>query len=233
MRDCYRINKLLGTGAYGEVRECVYKKDMKDKRTSIKSYRAVKIMSKAYMEPKDVQSFKNEVECMWSLNHPSIMKMHGFYEDNKRYLLIQDICAGGELLDYIQANGKLQPNDAAVIIKQLLSAVSEMHTNKIVHRDLKPENILLEREGDLQDIKLIDFGTAKRWNQDIKKNDDGEDETQIHEKVGTILYLAPEVMKASKEEGYSYNELCDMWSIGVIAYILCTGQQPFQNQDDK
>lgn len=88
MRDNYRIDKLLGTGAYGEVRQCVYKQNMKDQRTSIKSYRAVKIMSKAYMEKKDIDNFINEVDCMHSLNHPNIMKMHGYYEDPKRYLLI-------------------------------------------------------------------------------------------------------------------------------------------------
>lgn len=114
---------------------------------------------------------------MQALTHPSIMKMHGFYEDNKRYLLIQDICGGGELLDHIQKHNKVHPNDAAIVIKQLLSAVHEMHQNQIVHRDLKPENILLENEDDLQDIKLIDFGTAKRWDTDIKVNDNGDKET--------------------------------------------------------
>lgn len=102
-----------------------------------------------------------------------------------------------------------------------------MHDNKIVHRDLKPENILLEREDDLQDIKLIDFGTAKRWDMDSVKNEDGSMETRLYEKVGTILYLAPEIMKANKDEEIFYNELCDMWSVGIIAYILCTGKQPF------
>ena len=101
MRDNYRIGELLGSGAYGEVRQCVYKKNMKDQMSSIKSYRAVKIMSKAYMEDKDIRSFENEVDCMFSLEHPNIMKMHGYYEDPKRYLLIQDLCHGGELYEYL------------------------------------------------------------------------------------------------------------------------------------
>lgn len=108
-----------------------------------------------------------------------------------------------------------------------------MHEKKIVHRDLKPENILLENQDDLQDIKLIDFGTAKKWDMDIKKGENNKEETRLYEKVGTILYLAPEIMKANKDEEIFYNELCDMWSVGIIAYILCTGKQPFGNEDDK
>ena len=137
---------------------------MKDKRSSIKDYRAVKILSKAYMESKELMSFKNEVSCMKQINHPSIMKLHHFYEDPKRYLLITDVCRGGELFDYLDRKGKLDEREAAICIKQVLSAIQYMHNDlNIVHRDLKPENILLDREDDINDLKLIDFGTAKRF----------------------------------------------------------------------
>jgi len=117
MRDSYRIDELLGEGAFGEVRRCVYKEDMKDKRSSIKDYRAVKILSKSYMEKKEVESFKNEVSCMKQIEHPSIMGMHHFYEDPKRYLLITDICKGGELFEYVNKKGKLDDREAAICIK--------------------------------------------------------------------------------------------------------------------
>lgn len=88
MRDNYRIDKELGTGSYGEVRRCIWKADLKDKKSSIKDYRAVKILSKAYMEEREIKSFINEVGCMSLLNHPNIMKAYGYYEDAKRYMLI-------------------------------------------------------------------------------------------------------------------------------------------------
>ena len=124
---------------------------MKDKRSSIKDYRAVKILSKAYMEEKEKNSFVNEVSCMMQISHPSIMSMHHFYEDPKRFLLVTELSNGGELFDYTQKKNKpLQPNEAALVIKQLLSAVSYMHTTThMVHRDLKPENILLEHQDNL------------------------------------------------------------------------------------
>ena len=99
----------------------------------------------------------------------------------------------------------------------MLSAIQHMHDDcNIVHRDLKPENILLETERDINDIKLIDFGTAKRFFKDEHGNT-----IPFSKKEGTTAYMAPEVIKDD------YNEKCDIWSIGVIAYILLTGRQPF------
>ena len=103
MRDFYRIlDPPLGSGAYGEVRKCVFKEDIKDKKNSLKQFRAVKIISKAYMEEKDIASFQNEVSCLQELDHPSILKMYHFFEDPKRYLLVTDLCEGGELLDLMK-----------------------------------------------------------------------------------------------------------------------------------
>lgn len=97
-----------------------------------------------------------------------------------------------------------------------------MHNNKIVHRDLKPENILLEHKGDINDLKLIDFGTCRRYNNDVV---DGV--VKIYDKKGTIMYIAPEVLNASNSKtgaGKYYDEKCDIWSIGVIAYALVCGK---------
>ena len=163
MRDYYRIYDHLGTGAFGEVRKCVYKENMKDRRSSLKSYRAVKILSKAYMEEKEKRIFLNEVSVMSKLDHPSIMRMHHYFEDTKRYMLVTDICNGGELFSLIRERKKFETKEAAIIIKQILSAVKYMHDNGVVHRDLKPENIMLESKGDFNDLKIIDFGTAKSF----------------------------------------------------------------------
>jgi calcium-dependent protein kinase len=124
-------------------------------------------MSRAYMEEKDVIDFQNEVEIMQTLNegkgHPNILKIHHYFEDPKRYLLVTELCQGGELYNLALREKKFQSQHAAFILKQLLSAVAYMHKKNIIHRDLKPENILLEEKDDtggIQTIKLIDFGTA-------------------------------------------------------------------------
>lgn len=153
MRDYYRIlDPELGKGAYGEVRKCIYKENIMDKKSSLKQFRAVKIMSRAYMEDKDVTNFQNEVVMMLNLNeaqgHPNILKIYNYFEDPKRYLLVTELCQGGELTD--QVKGKFEPNRAAFILKQLLSAVNYMHKKNIAHRDLKPENILLEEKDDME-----------------------------------------------------------------------------------
>ena len=227
MRDNYRIDDKLGEGAFGEVRKCIFKEDMKDKRSSIKDYRAVKILSKAYMEEKERNSFVNEVSCMMQIEHPSIMTMHHFYEDPKRFLLVTELSNGGELFDYTQSRKEpMAPNQAALVIKQLLSAVSYMHNEvHMVHRDLKPENILLEHKDNLSQIRLIDFGTAKRF-----KTQNGEP-AKLYDKVGTVAYMAPEVLGSSKEMEESYSEKCDVWSVGILAYLLVFKDYPIKGKN--
>ena len=205
MRDKYRImDPALGKGAFGEVRKCyTIPRAALKRQSAIKQYKAVKILSKAYMSDKEFQSFKNEVQCMKLLDHPNILKCVHFFEDDKRYMLITDLCEGGELLDLIKKEGSLPQAKAAAIIKQILSALNFMHNDngvneqiqedaQIVHRDLKPENVLLnfgsnDKTG-TPEIKLIDFGTAEH----VKK------EEPLLDRVGTILYMAPEVVNAGK-----------------------------------
>ena len=152
--------------------------------------------------------------------HPNILKIFNYFEDPKRYLLVTELCQGGELTD--QVKGKFDYNRAAFILKQLLSAVNYMHSKNIAHRDLKPENILLEEKDDLggamQTIKLIDFGTAKKFKPGEKFTD----------RVGTLNYMAPEVYSDKAQ----YDEKCDMWSIGIIAYILLCGEPPFKDKEN-
>ena len=104
-----------------------------------------------------------------------------------------------------------------------------MHdTKQIVHRDLKPENILLEKEGNWENIRIIDFGTAKPFKSLVNK--DGQ--TELRDRVGTMAYIAPEILNLNVSGHFTdsdtyYNEKCDMWSIGVIAYMLLVGKNPF------
>lgn len=158
----------------------------------------------------------NEINNLKGLDHPNIVKMYQYFEDEKRYYIITDICKGGELFDEIIARGKFSENDAAKLIKQVLLCINYCHEKKIVHRDLKPENILLESNKDFDQIQIIDFGTSVFC----------DDKEYLDEKLGTPYYIAPEVL-AKK-----YGSKCDLWSIGVITYIILSGIPPFNGATD-
>ena len=127
------------------------------------------------------------------------------------------LCSGGELFDKISEEQYFNEKDAANIMKQVFSAINYCHSRKIVHRDLKPENLLLDKDQENPKITIIDFGTSSTFDPDKK----------MSQKFGTPYYIAPEVLKKS------YNEKCDLWSCGVILYILLCGYPPFNGANDK
>ena len=208
-RDYYQLGQVLGTGAFGEVRKCV-------SRTS-KLIRAVKIIKKESMSKEEEESFKQEMATLKKLDHPNILKLYEVFEDSKKYFLVTEYCKGGELFEEIVNKITFSEHEAAGIVKQVLQGVSYCHNIGIVHRDLKPENILVDKEqGGI--LKIIDFGTSAEYDKQ-----DGAKLSTIH---GTSYYIAPEVLKKK------YNEKCDVWSIGVILYILLSGKPPFDGKSD-
>jgi calcium-dependent protein kinase len=209
LRDHYRIGKMLGSGAFGEVRVCVHRETG--------AQRAVKVLRKSHMDEDEKRMFFNEINILKDLDHPNILKMYEFFEDEKRYYIVTDICKGGELFDEIIARGKFSEKDASMLMKQVLGCINYCHQNKIVHRDLKPENILLEQNKEFDQIKIIDFGTSLVVEGDKK----------LDEKLGTPYYIAPEVLNKN------YGAKCDIWSCGVIAYITMSGIPPFNGASDQ
>jgi calcium-dependent protein kinase len=179
--------------------------------------RAVKVLRKSHMDEDEKRMLFNEINILKEIDHPNIVKMYEFFEDEKRYYLVTEICKGGELFDEILQRGKFSERDGAVLMKQVLSCINYCHQNNIVHRDLKPENILLEQNKEFDAIKIIDFGTPLVY--DPNKN--------LDEKLGTPYYIAPEVLNKN------YNSKCDIWSCGVISYILLSGMPPFNGQSDQ
>ena len=199
---------MLGSGAFGEVRVCGHRENG--------AQRAVKVLRKSHMDEDEKRMFFNEINILKDLDHPNILKMYEFFEDDKRYYIVTDICKGGELFDEIVARGKFTEKDASVLMKQVLGCINYCHTNNIVHRDLKPENILLESNKAFDQIKIIDFGTSLVIQ-------DGE---KLDEKLGTPYYIAPEVLAKN------YGSKCDIWSCGVITYIILSGIPPFNGASD-
>lgn len=170
------------------------------------------------MDEDEKKMLFNEINNLRDLDHPNILKMYEFYEDPKRYYIVTEICKGGELFDEIKERKFFSEEEASKLMRQVLSCINYCHMNHIVHRDLKPENILLEKNKEMDQIKIIDFGTSLLFDEDNDK---------LREKIGTPYYIAPEVL--SKK----YGTKCDIWSCGVITYIILCGVPPFNGETDK
>jgi len=208
-RDDYIVKDQLGQGAFGEVRKVIHK--------ATKMTRAAKILRKDAIDESEQAKLLEEVRILTTLDHPHIMKIYEMFEDKTKYYIISEFLEGGELFDRIIENDHFSERDAAKIMKQLLSAVAYCHKHNIVHRDLKPENLVYESKSKDANLKVIDFGTAK-----VFKNNQKMSET-----FGTAYYIAPEILTGN------YTEKCDVWSCGVILYILLSGTPPFPGADDR
>lgn len=209
LSDRFQRVKKLGSGAYGEVLLC------KDKQTGAE--RAIKIIKKSSVSAPSSGALLDEVAVLKQLDHPNIMKLYEFFDDKRNYYLVMEVYRGGELFDEIISRQKFSEVDAAVIMKQVLSGVLYLHNHNIVHRDLKPENLLLESKAKDALIKIVDFGLSAHYEVGGK----------MRERLGTAYYIAPEVLRKK------YDEKCDVWSCGVILYILLCGYPPFGGQTDQ
>lgn len=129
----------------------------------------MKIIRKEEMSKEYVESLLNEIDILKQLDHPNIVRIYEFYQDKLNFYLITEFIEGGELFDKITKIKFFTEKDTAKIMKQLLSAIVYCHNKKIVHRDLKPENLLLEHK-DSDNIKVIDFGTSRVFDPNVKMN---------------------------------------------------------------
>jgi len=205
------FSTVLGKGHYGCVRECEHRRTRR--------ILAVKSVEKSKIRRLD--HLRREVYLLCKMKHHGIMKMVDCYEDAECVHIVTERYTGGELFDKISdnttANGCFSEQNAVGVIKSLLEAVAYLHANGIVHRDIKPENILFESNHDDAAVKLIDFGLSRRH----KSGD-----ALMSNPVGTAYYMAPEVLEGE------YDQACDIWSVGTIAYILLCGYPPFNGESD-
>lgn len=148
---------------------------------------------------------------------------HETYIDYRYVHIVMELCDGGELFEKIVEMHKFSERQAANLLKKILSAVKHLHEHGICHRDLKPENFLFSDKTDDAEIKLIDFGLSKRFGH-IQEVNPSE---KMHTIVGTPYYVAPEVLKGS------YDFSCDIWSLGVILFIMLCGYPPFEGDNNK
>lgn len=214
VREQYHVNpKELGHGHYGVVRKC--------QRRKTKEWFAVKSIKKSKVGK--IEVLKREIEILKEVNHPNIIQLVDVFEDQKYLHLITELCTGGELFDRIISKtnsdeGHFNEHDAAKLVRDICDAIAYCHDVKgIVHRDLKPENFLFLTKEDASPIKIIDFGLSRH---------DTQNHGIMKTKVGTPYYVAPEVLRRE------YTHSCDIWSIGVITYILLCGYPPFYGDSD-
>ena len=213
--------KDLGSGSYGKV----YRVENK----ITKETRACKELSKKQIV--DIDKFNLEISIMSKCDHPSIIKLYEIYEDKRHIYLIMEECLGGELferiLNKIDSGKMYSEKEAAIIFKQFMSAISYCHTQGISHRDLKPENILFLSKDENSPIKVIDFGLSKIFGEIAPVQHNKKQKKKAMEtRVGTAYYVSPEVLNGK------YDEKCDIWSAGVILYIMLSGDPPFNGEND-
>jgi serine/threonine protein kinase len=181
---------------------------------------AVKVVPKARMAESERKRLLEEVTIMGRLAHPHILQLHAFYDEPSAYFIVMELCLGGELFDRISDRKVYTEEQARDTARTLASAVTFLHSKSIAHRDLKPENIMLSSPDDATAaIKLGDLGFAKLCTKT----------GGLSTSCGTPSYVAPEILG-----GKTYGMACDMWSLGVIVYILLCGYPPFasSNQSD-
>jgi len=164
----------------------------------------------------ELQLLQREIDIMQKLDHKNIISLEEVYDEKDTIYLVMELVSGGELFDQIVTRGTYSENDAANIVRQILEAVDYMHANGIAHRDLKPENLLCSGDEN-NTIKVTDFGLSKDFGG-----------ASLRTSCGTPDYVAPEVLK-----GHTYDNSVDVWSIGVITYILLCGFPPFYGNTDQ
>lgn len=224
INEYYEELENLGEGSYGIV--------MKVKHKLTYEIHAMKVINKSHIifgvKESDIL---NEIKILKSLDHMNILKIFEFFKDQNWYYLITEYCEEGDLFNKLQSEKKRRFDEtmACSIMKQLLNAVSYLHSKKVFHGDIKLENILVDsssyknstfrskENAKLFDIKIIDFGCSKIFCKDLE--DIGI--------IGSANYIAPEVLENNQ------NEISDIWSCGVVMYILLSGRMPFSGENDQ
>mmetsp|Transcript_74472 Transcript_74472/g.206837 ORF Transcript_74472/g.206837 Transcript_74472/m.206837 type:complete len:566 (-) Transcript_74472:157-1854(-) len=203
----YDINKdEIGSGGYGKV--FVAKDRMFENRK-------VAIKKVVVLDPEKKKAFAREVKIMKELDHPNICKLLETYEQQRMMFLVMEYCEGREVFDRIMDLGQITEQSTADIVKQATSALKYAHKRGIAHRDMKPENLCFcSDDPDNSQIKVIDWGLGFYFGQ-----------ARMKSAVGSLTYAAPEVLDARANQPYS--SACDLWSLGIVAYVMICGRAPF------
>mmetsp|Transcript_50417 Transcript_50417/g.117679 ORF Transcript_50417/g.117679 Transcript_50417/m.117679 type:complete len:568 (-) Transcript_50417:94-1797(-) len=207
--DYQILEKVLGTGYNGVVKQAVTKGASNPTKYAIKAFTTVNLSREAKAQ------LETEVDVFLGMDHPHVARLFDVYESEHHLHLVMECMEGKELFDRVTERKRFSEYDAAEAVRQMLLAVNYLHSHGIVHRDLKLENFLYDKLGS-DHLKLIDFGFSKVWDPTVK----------MQCSCGTLSYVAPEVLRKN------YTNKCDLWSVGVIAFILLSGYMPFSGSEN-
>ncbi|CAI5459916.1 unnamed protein product [Closterium sp. Yama58-4] len=212
IREEYVVaRKEIGSGQFGIIRKCV------QRHTGLTF--ACKTIAKAgILTAEDAEDVRNEVGFLEELRgHPHIVAVQATFEDDDNIHIVMELCKVGDLFDRIKLRGRMPEPAAAAICKSLVGVLLHCHARGVLHMDVKPENVLMCHRLDDTHIKLIDFGVATRFTPGVP----------CREVLGTPEYIAPEVLKGS------YGPPADLWSAGVVLYVMLAGAPPFWERASK
>ncbi|KAJ3217855.1 calcium calmodulin-dependent protein kinase type 1G [Dinochytrium kinnereticum] len=202
----FQVGEVLGQGSFATVKRVIRRADG--------CVFAARILGKHDTKGTE-RDIRSEITILKRIQHPGIIGLVGLYESVDDWYIVTEIAEGGELFHRIREQGHFSERSAALIMKQLLNAVAYIHGEGIVHRDLKPENILLMKNEDDPRVAITDFGLATEVRTD----------NSLTHPCGSAAYISPESLKDC-----GYGRPADVWSLGVIAYILLCGYQPFWSE---
>lgn len=210
--------EVLGEGSFGQVK--TYKNVNSGKEF------AVKVVEKRGRH--DRQKVLKEIEIFhYCQGHDNILQLIEFYEEESRFYVIFEKMEGGTLLDTILKRGHLSERDASLIVRDIARGLSFLHKMGIAHRDLKPENILCVKPDQLTPVKICDFDLGSGIQLDYENTNQFVTTPELLSPVGSADFMAPEVVDVWLDRGWSYDKRCDLWSLGIILYILLCGYRPF------
>jgi calcium-dependent protein kinase len=221
----YEMIEELGEGAFGRV--------VKVKHLKTGEIRAMKIVDKGLLNDGfDEEEIANEINILKSLDHPNIIKVYEYFDYKTNLFIVNELIPNGDLFKLIEQKTLLCEPLALRILQQMLSAVHFLHSENVIHGDIKPENIMIDNYNNCSfgnkknptyedlfgfEIKLIDFGTSRIFSK-----------SKVFDKlVGTAYYVAPEVILGG------YHKQCDLWSCGVVFYVMLSGRLPFMSEDEE
>eukprot|EP01041_Mallomonas_annulata_P005571 gene5571-11212_t len=213
--DCtnfYKMGRILGQGSFATVRLCTCKADG--------TKWAIKIIKRKSLAQEDEAAILTEIKILQTVDHPNIVRLKEVYDSKSQMFIVMEVMYGGELFDRIVHKEHYTEQEAKQAFKHIIAAVGYCHDMDVVHRDLKPENLLYDSVADNAVLKLADFGLA----QLLKPNE------MMYSTCGTPVYVAPEILRSGRG-GMGYGKEVDMWSVGIILYIILCGFPPFYDED--
>eukprot|EP01023_Acetabularia_acetabulum_P065651 TRINITY_DN871_c0_g1_i6.p1 TRINITY_DN871_c0_g1~~TRINITY_DN871_c0_g1_i6.p1 ORF type:complete len:530 (+),score=101.03 TRINITY_DN871_c0_g1_i6:188-1591(+) len=217
IRDCYKLGKTLGTGGFAVVKTAVDKVTGEEYACKIMNLPGVGV--KVSDDENTREDIFKEIDILCGMEHENVIRLKEYFEENNKVYLITELLLGGELLEAVIERGTYSEADARVCFVQLLKGIQYLHKHKVVHRDLKLENLLLATPDDITHVKIADFGLAKKVA-----------EHSMQTICGTPQYVAPEIIMGSSD--LEYGPAVDMWSAGVVLFILLGGYPPFYHESE-